>query len=79
MATNKKTEKAIVEESPNLVRDMSTNAIINTDRSGFEQRLNQIAKQQQQAEIDAKQREDIDSLKKDMAEIKKLLKGMASK
>jgi hypothetical protein len=79
MATNKKTEKAIVEESPNLVRDMSTNAIINTDRSGFEQRLTQIAKQQQQAEIDAKQREDIDSLKKDMAEIKKLLKGMASK
>jgi hypothetical protein len=44
MATNKKTEKAIVEESPNLVRDMSTNAIINTDRSGFEQRLTQIAK-----------------------------------
>jgi len=79
MATKKKVEKAIVEESPNLVRDMSTNAIINTDRSAFEQRLNQIAKQQEQSEIDAKQREDIDSLKKDMAEIKKLLKGMASK
>lgn len=79
MATKKKVEKAIVEESPNLVRDMSTNAIINTDRSAFEQRLTQIAKQQEQAEIDAKQREDIDSLKKDMAEIKKLLKGMASK
>lgn len=79
MATKKNVEKAIVEESPNLVRDMSTNAIINTDRSAFEQRLNQIAKQREQSEIDAKQREDIDSLKKDMAEIKKLLKGMASK
>jgi len=79
MATKKNVEKATVEESPNLVRDMSTNAIINTDRSAFEQRLNQIAKQREQSEIDAKQREDIDSLKKDMAEIKKLLKGMASK
>jgi len=74
-----KNEKAIVEESPNLIRDLSTNAIINTDKSAFEQRLNQIDRTIVQADIDAKQREDINSLKKDMAEIKKLLKSMANK
>ena len=64
-----------VENNPDLVQDLSTNAIINTNNTAFENRLKQIEK----SELDAKQSEDIVQLKKDVEEIKKLLEKIASK
>tara|TARA_X000000368_G_C22405659_1_gene439457 strand:- start:114 stop:350 length:237 start_codon:yes stop_codon:yes gene_type:complete len=64
-----------VENNPDLVRDLSTNAIINTNNYAFENRLKQIEK----SELDAKQSEDIVQLKKDVEDIKKLLEKIASK
>ena len=76
MARKKKEVKElIVEEDINLVRDTASNAIINTNNVAYEARLAQIDKQK----LDAQQSEDIISLKKDVEEIKKLLKKIASK
>jgi len=76
MPRRKKVEEpeiAQVENNPDLVRDMSTTAIINTNNNAFAQRKAQQASVRMQQEIDAKQREDIDALKKDMEEIKAML------
>lgn len=75
----RKKKVAIVEEDNNLVRDLSTNAIINTNESAYERRLEQIERKQSQEEIDAAQRADIDELKADMKEIKALLKKLGGK
>jgi|TARA_B000000557_G_C20561860_1_gene353464 mevalonate kinase len=77
MARKKKV--AIVEEDNNLVRDLSTNAIINTNGNAYERRLEQIQKKQSQEEIDAAQRADIEQLKADMKEIKAMLKKLGGK
>jgi len=72
----KKTEEvAVVEDHPELVRDLTTNAIINTSVTAYQARLNQIEK----SKLDVQQSEDIIQLKKDVAEIKDLLKKIASK
>jgi len=68
-------EVAKVEDYPDLVRDLSNNAIINTNETAFEQRLNKMKK----VELDKKQSEDIVKLKEDVKEIKELLKKLASK
>ena len=78
MPRKKKTDQpevAKVEDYPDLVRDLSNNAIINTNETAFEQRLNKIKK----AELDKKQSDDIVKLKEDVKEIKELLKKLASK
>ncbi len=77
MARKKKV--AIVEEDNNLVRDLSTNAIINTNGNAYERRLEQIQKKQSQEEIDSAQRADIEQLKADMKEIKAMLKKLGGK
>ena len=77
MARKKKI--AIVEEDNNLIRDLSTNAIINTNGSAYERRLEQMEKQRNQEQIDAAQRADIEQLKADMKEIKSILKNMGGK
>jgi len=77
MARKKKV--AIVEEDNRLVRDLSTNAIINTNETAYERRLQQIARKQSQEQIDAAQRADIDQLKADMKEIKAMLKKLGGK
>jgi len=68
-----------ITENRNLERNLDTSAIINTNISAYEARLNRINNKKRQIVIDAKQREDIESLKTDVAEIKKMLKQMASK
>ena len=68
-------KKVKIEGNNNLVRDMASGAIINTNKNAYEARLLRIEK----AKLDQQQSADIADLKKDMAEIKKLLKGMASK
>tara|TARA_B100001113_G_C21024016_1_gene584831 strand:- start:517 stop:744 length:228 start_codon:yes stop_codon:yes gene_type:complete len=75
MPRKKKEEVAVVEDHPELVRDLTTNAIINTSVTAYQARLNQIEK----SKLDAQQSEDIVQLKKDVAEIKDLLKKIASK
>ena len=56
-----------VEGNPHLFRDRNTGAIVNTDRSGYDQYMKM--KQRRQTE-----REELDTLKKDVEEIKSLLK-----
>jgi len=75
----RKKKVAIVEEDNNLIRDLSTNAIINTNGNAYERRLEQIARKQTQEEIDAAQRADINQLKADMKEIKEMLKKLGGK
>ncbi len=77
MARKKKV--AIVKEDTNLVRDLSTNAIINTNVSSYERRIQQIEMKKSQEEIDAAQRADIEELKADMKEIKAILKKLGGK
>ena len=68
-----------ITENRNLERDLNTSAVINTNVTGYQARLNRINNREKQTVIDAKQREDIDSLKTDVAEIKKMLKQIVSK
>ena len=70
-----KAKTAIVEDNPDLVRVLSTNAIINNSDKAYEARLSQIAKSKR----DEKQSEDIIQLKEEVQEIKKLLEKIASK
>ena len=65
-----------VENNPDLVRDTSTNAIINTNSDAYQARRAQIAAVKMQKEIDEQQRQDIDQLKTDMVEIKKMLEKL---
>jgi len=56
-----------VKDHPHLYRDEDTGAIINCDTIGYNQRIKKIEKQK-------KQKEELDNLKKDIQEIKSLLK-----
>lgn len=73
--------KKIVEivDEPNLVKDLTSGAVINTNRSAYEARIQARDRKAVQGETDLQQSKDIESLKADMAEIKKLLKSIASK
>jgi hypothetical protein len=71
----KQPELLQVEENTDLVRDTSSNAIINTNRSAYEARLAQIEK----AKLDAQQSQKIEKLESDVEEIKNLLKQLVSK
>jgi len=69
-------KKVQVENNPDLVRDTSTNAIINTNSDAYQARRAQIAAVKAQQQIDEQQRQDIDQLKTDMVEIKKMLEKL---
>lgn len=69
-------KKVQVENNPDLVRDTSTNAIINTNSDAYQTRRAQIAAVKAQQQIDEQQRQDIDQLKTDMVEIKKMLEKL---
>tara|TARA_Y100000996_G_C22406655_1_gene595419 strand:+ start:666 stop:884 length:219 start_codon:yes stop_codon:yes gene_type:complete len=60
-----------VEGEPNLFRDRNTGAIINTDNAGYAQYMKM--KQRRQTE-----REELATLKKDIEEIKSLLKEITN-
>ena len=66
---------AKVKEAPSLVRDLTNNAILNTDSSGLQAYKRARNKQR---EIDA-MAEDLNSLKTDVDEIKSLLKALLEK
>ena len=79
MARKKKEEIAIVEDNPGLIRDTTSNAIINTNNDALSQRRAQLAYIKLKGEVDEQQRSDIDALKKDVQDIKNLLKELVSK
>jgi|TARA_B110000503_G_C7029666_1_gene363443 hypothetical protein len=79
LARKKKEEIAIVEDNPGLIRDTTSNAIINTNNDAFSQRRAQLAYIKLKGEVDEQQRSDIDALKKDVQDIKNLLKELVSK
>jgi glutamine synthetase len=64
-------------ENSNLVRDIHSKAVLNTDSRGLEEYLTkkEVAKKQQQDQLETKQK--LAELEKDMAEIKSLLRDIA--
>ena len=64
---------AKVENHNNLLRDMETNAIINTDNKSYNEYLNRktLAKQKEADQIN--DRKEIENMKNDIAEIKQML------
>ena len=66
-----------VENDTSLVRDTSSNAIINQNRSEFDKFMSLSKKKyKERYELDT-MKSDLDALKNDMEEIKSLLKSMA--
>jgi|TARA_B110000902_G_C14171407_1_gene537011 hypothetical protein len=62
----KKTGKAIVEDNPNLKRDLSSTAIINTNNDAYSQRLAQKSAR-------SVGRDEINNLKNEVQELKNLI------
>ena len=61
-----------VKDHPHLYRDENSGAIINYDTIGYNKRLKKIEKQKSD-------REELDEMKKDIEEIKSLLKDFLKK
>lgn len=72
MAT-KKTAK--ITENPDFIKDFDTGAVINTNNSAYEARLVQMEKRK----LDEKQSADIEDMKNEIADLKKLIKKLVSK
>ena len=68
----RKRKEALVENYPNLVKNLDTGAVINTNTSELLARREQIGKLQ---EKDA----EIESMKADIEELKKLVKNLGKK
>jgi hypothetical protein len=66
-----------IEDNKNLVRDIHSKAILNTDKNGLNEYLmkRELAKKQQAEKIETKER--LAKLETDMAEIKSLLHDIA--
>ena len=64
--------KTKVKENPDLVKDTATQAVINTNTSAFSARRDQLDK------LKAKNSE-IETMKADIEELKKLIKKLGSK
>jgi hypothetical protein len=64
--------KTKVKENPDLVKDTATQAVINTNTSAFSARRDQLDK------LKAKESE-IETMKSDIEELKKIIKKLGSK
>lgn len=62
-----------VEGHPHLVRDMKSGAILNTDRAAYAQSTARKKLRAEQAEQERRDRERLDSLEKDISDIKEAL------
>ena len=65
-----------IENNSSLYRDMSNNAVINTNNSLYEQRLKQIDALKNKRAKDESFKKEFDNLKNDVNEIKNLLKSL---
>jgi len=72
MAT-KKTAK--IKDNPDLIKDLNSGAVINTNNSAYEARLAQVEKRK----LDEKQSADIEDMKKQIADLTKLVKKLVDK
>jgi hypothetical protein len=72
----KKIKYALVEGHPNLIRDLSTNAIINTDSKASEQYLKTRDRKKEEQKKIYNIESDIEELKSSIDEIKILLKSV---
>ena len=61
-----------IKDYPHLYKDEETGAIINYDTNGYNRRVNKIESQKSQ-------KEELDNMKKDIEEIKSLLKDFLNK
>jgi len=68
-----------VENENSLIREVQTNAIINTNKSDYEKFLNLSKKKFQEKKEYDDLKSDVQSLKDDMSEIKSLLKSIVDK
>jgi|TARA_A200000159_G_scaffold162619_1_gene186909 hypothetical protein len=68
--------KKKVENNPSLVRDTTNQAIINTNTDAFVARRAQIKAVENKKKLDEQQSIDIDNLKNDVADIKKMLQKL---
>lgn len=57
----------------NLVRDMSSKAVINTSMTEYEEYMARRRAKEQEQQLIAKQAEEINNLKSDISEIKQML------
>lgn len=69
---------AKVKEHQNLIRDMKSKAVLNTDKEGLQDylRKREVAKKQQEEQIETKNR--LAKIEQDMYEIKTLLHNIAN-
>ncbi len=72
MATRK---TAKIKDNPDLMKDFTSGAVINTNNSAYEARLAQVEKRK----LDEKQSADIEDMKKQIADLTKLVKKMVDK
>ena len=68
-----------VEGRTNLYRDKSSGAIINTDRTAYQQHLKQIQKIQEDKNKIEKIEDDVNSIKNEISELKSLLLQLVNK
>tara|TARA_B100000963_G_C22268296_1_gene511599 strand:- start:308 stop:520 length:213 start_codon:yes stop_codon:yes gene_type:complete len=68
----RKKKEALIEDNPGLVKNLDNGAIINTNTSEL------LARRQQMGLMQAKQ-DEIDSMKQDIEELKKLVKNLGKK
>tara|TARA_Y100000385_G_C12619972_1_gene436598 strand:- start:38 stop:268 length:231 start_codon:yes stop_codon:yes gene_type:complete len=69
-------KKQKVKNNPSLVRDTANTAIINTNNDAYNARRIQIKATENKRILDEQQTEDINNLKSDVAEIKKMLQKL---
>ena len=69
-------KKKKVENHPSLERDTATTAIINTNPDAYTARREQLRADENKRILDAQQSADIDTLKNDVVEIKKMLQKL---
>lgn len=69
---------AKVIEHENLIRDMHSKAVLNTDKEGLQDYLRKrnVAKKQQEEQVETKNR--LTKIEQDMSEIKNLLQNIAN-
>ena len=69
---------AKVKEHNNLIRDMNSKAVLNTDKEGLQDylRKREVAKKQQEEQSETKSR--LTKIEQDMSEIKNLLQTIAN-
>lgn len=68
--------KVEITDSLSLERDMSSKAVINTNKSAYQQRLKIKKNKESEAEASDQLKSDVEELKNDMAEIKSMLEKL---